>query len=321
MKKTTKILAGSALAITIALGAAAFAACDTSQPTHTTEETPQQMYGFSAATAGMVISGLNEGSAQNTMSAAAANLSVQVTDEQTIATLNNYMELVEGLLAENGFNITSGDNTQAGYEQYSKTMTVTYTAIDGEQLSYTAYYNEKLSYSGRDDDDDDEYIEVYFVQGVMLIDGAVYPMEGTFSKETEGRETEETQLFKVTLNEENGEYITVIRESENENGETETEYVYSIYSLNRLVNRVSFEMESERGETEISMETEDAVSNTRSYFEFEREQENGRDCIKITTGNKEYRVTISEGANGETQYIYHDANGREVGKGHRRNAD
>ena len=325
MKKLTKIFAGTAIAATLIIGTAAFAACGNNGTSagggsdKLTADTPQEAYGISAATAGMVISGMNGGSAADAVGASAAmNGRAQVTDEETIASLNEYMALVEGLLADGGFAITGGANENTEFAQYENVMTVTYTTMDGGKISYTTYYNQTLtgSYTEQDDEpwEDDEVTDVYSVEGVMVIDGAAYPLEGRFVNETEGRESENTHYLRVDIDAAAGNWLTVTQETENEDDESENEYVYTTYSGGRIAERTTFEFESERGETEIVMSIDDRVNGTRSYFEFERETERGREIIKINADGREYIVRTETDENGNSQYVYYSG-GNRIGRG------
>lgn len=330
MKKFTKLFAGIAVFSAAALGAAALAGC--SNRADGTDKisqinTIEEAYGFSAATAGMVISGMN-GSAALTAAAGARTASsknvAQVTDEATIATLNEYMMLVESLLSDGEFEIVSGANDNAEYAQFEYKMTAAYYDLNGNKLQYTTYYNQTLegSYTERDDDwwEEDEITDVYAVEGVMLVDGAAYPMEGRFVNETEGRESESTQRLKVTLDSAANNYLLVTQESENENDEIETEYAYAIYSGGRMTERTTFEYENERDETEIKMTVADRVNNTSDVFEFEKETERGQEIIKITVGGngaaREYIVRVETDADGNSQYVYYSGN-RAIGRGER----
>lgn len=325
MKKITKLFAGIAVFSATVLGAAALAGCagggnginsviDDDKIAQI--NTVQEAYGFSAATAGMVISGMNGGTAGAKAAKNRTSARFQVTDEATIASLNEYMMLVESLLSDGNFEITSGANDNAEYAQYAYRMTAAYYDINGNRMQYETYYNQTLegSYTDRDDDwwEEDEITDVYSVDGVMLIDGAAYPMKGRFVNETEGRESESTQTLKVTLDEAANSYLLVTQESEDEGSESETEYVYALYSGGRMAERTTFEYESERGETEIKMTVADRVNGTSQMFEFEKENEHGREIIKMTVGGngakREYIVRVETDADGNSQYVYYSGN-------------
>ena len=328
MKRTIKLFAGIAAAAIAAAGIAALAGCSNNKvaggaggnPMQT--GTAEEAYGFSAATAGMIISNMGGAAGGATGTAGArtartAEKAAQVTDEATIATLNEYMLLVESLLAQGDFDIVSGINDGAQFAEYQYTMTATYYDINGEKLQYVTYYNQTLtgSYTERDDDwwEDEEVTDVYSVDGVMLVDGTAYEMSGRFVNETEGRESESTQTFRVELDAAAGDYLMVTQESEDEGDESENEYAYSLYRGGRLAERTTFEYESERGETEIKMTLVDRVNGINQMFEFEKETERGQEIIKIKVGGQgggEYIVRIETDASGNSQYVYYSGNDR-----------
>ena len=313
MKKLALAGMATLTALTLSLGVAACS--NGNKDKFDLPETTAQSYSFSAASAGTIISAMNGGSAAQTARALST-----VTDEETIASLNEYMALVEGLLADGGFAITGGANENTEFAQYENVMTVTYTTMDGGKISYTTYYNQTLtgSYTEQDDEpwEDDEVTDVYSVEGVMVIDGAAYPLEGRFVNETEGRESENTHYLRVDIDAAAGNWLTVTQETENEDDESENEYVYTTYSGGRIAERTTFEFESERGETEIVMSIDDRVNGTHSYFEFERETERGREIIKINADGREYIVRTETDENGNSQYVYYSG-GNRIGRGDR----
>ena len=336
MNKLTKILAAVAVASTLTLGAAAIAGCSGNGSNNidkiTEINTPQEAYGFSASTAGMLISGMQGGSAATLASvqgvakhSTMAAGKTQVTDQQTIDTLNEYMMLVEGLLSDGNFNISAVQNGDEAYTQYSLKMTVSYSGLNGEKLEYVTYYNQELigSHTEQDDEpwEDEEVTEIYSIDGIMVIDGVQYPMEGRFVSQTEGRESENTHSLRVTLDEAADKYLSVTQESESEGSENEAEYVYSVYSGRTLEERTTFEYETERGEQEIEMTIYNRAEGTNSRFAFEKETEHGKEYIKIIVGGKGgtqvYTVRAVTDENGNSQYEYYNAGGDRVGRGER----
>ena len=329
MKKLTKILAGIAIASIFTLGAAAVAGCTggTSGGTGGTTDikTAKGAQGFTTATAGMVISGLNGGKAAGVMAKASERLAAEVTDEETITTLNEYMALVEGLISEGNFEIASGANDNQAYPMYELKMTVTYYGLDGEKLEYQTYYNQNHlgTHTEKDDDffdRDEEVTDYYEIEGVMIIDGAEYTAEGMFMSETEGRDTENTHRLKVTIDEAAGNYLVVEQESEAEHDGNGIEYTYTLYNGGKRAESTSFEYESERDETEIELTVKNYADRTEKTFEFEREQERGQEVIKITTEEngreREYIVRVETDENGNSQYVYY-SDGDRVGHGER----
>lgn len=287
--------------------------------------TAESVYGFSAASAGMIISSMNGGSAAQLASAkgfavyaadgtAAAPAgdtaapSADGTADTVPEGLDRYMALVESLLSDGGFSVVSqpSDNLE-----YSEKMTVSYKDLAGNTLQYTMYYNQELIASETDrDDDDDETEETFAIRGVMEIDGTFYAVEGSRENETEGNESESETKFRVTLSD--ASYMLVEQGYETEEGETEQEYSYSVYSGGALAERSTFSYEDEQGETELKMTSyKDGVRET---LYFERETVRGEEVIRLRIGSGEgvqsYIVHITEGEDGKNRYEYEPVTGR-----------
>ena len=60
------------------------------------------------------------------------------------------------------------------------------------------------------------------------------------------------------------------------------------------------------------MTVADRVNGTSQMFEFEKENEHGREIIKMTVGGnvatREYIVRVETDADGNTQYVYYSGN-------------
>ena len=122
--------------------------------------------------------------------------------------------------------------------------------MHGNAIGYTMYYNEVLIPDHDDDDDDDwdEIEEEYYIEGIMIVDGAEYPIRGERSSESEPGESEEETEFIVTLS--STRRMVVEQSVETEDGEHEREYNYVIYEGRNVIERSTFEYEVEYGETE-----------------------------------------------------------------------
>lgn len=295
-------------------------------------DTAEEIYGFSAASAGMLISAMNEdgaaavaaaetsdgtgdapadpalpsdpsaGEAPSDPSAGGETPSDPVADDVT-AELDGYMALVESLLSDGGFNVTTGASDIDGYQVKS---VVSYRDMHGNTLGYTMYYNEVLIPDDDDDDDDDrdEVEEEYRIEGIMIIDGEEYRILGERSYESEPGESENETEFTVYLSQ--TRRMVVEQSVENEDGEHEREFNYIIYEGRNVIERSTFEYESERGETEIEMRHYKDGVNT--VFLFDRETVRGEEVIRIRVGNAQssegYIVHINENADGSTYYTY-----------------
>ena len=111
--------------------------------------------------------------------------------------------------------------------------------------------------------------------------------------------------FTVTLSE--TKRLVVKQETETEEGETETEFVYSTYENGEQTERSTFKYEKEDGETELEFTL--LKDGNMQIFAFE--EENGAIEVKIggKGGAKKYTVRIVEDENG-SHYEYESANGK-----------
>ena len=335
MKKALTVfgLAG-ALALSLGLAACGSGGTGTGGDKLGDLTTAESVYGFSAASAGMLISAMEGGEAQsfaasyrggyeggigegnfgegNFGSAEGAGDTQQGAGTEQgagqadFSELDGYMALIESLLSDGGFGVREGASEREGYEY---TMVVTWRDLAGEKLEYTMHYNRLFTRTDRDDRDDwyeiweDEYEEEYALEGVLVVDGQDYPVRGTRSVEEEGNESESETELRVDLG---GRTMLVEQESESEGREQEQEYVYSVYEGRRLVERSAFSYEQEEGETEIKMLTvKDGVTQA---FYFERERVRGQERVLLRVGSgrdaKTYIVQAHTGADGQTSYTY-----------------
>lgn len=281
----------------------------------------EEVYGFSAATAGMVISGMDDAVAAAANAVTRAKTAVatgkseksanktdggQIDDEQTIATLNGYMELVEGLISGNNFTVEGGKNPQEKYSQYEYVMSVSYTDMLGQQRdSGTIYYNRTHESTERDDDESET---TYSLEGVMVLGGEEYRLSGTHVTESEEGDSENEYEMFVYLDD---GYILVEQSVESEEGENEIEYSYTLFSGGKQISRTTFEYEQENGgETELIMTVKESGKQPE-IFAFENED--GEITIRLggAAGDVVYNVKIIGG-----QYVYFRG-GRETGRGDR----
>ncbi len=310
-----KILITLALAAVLALGAIGFTACDGK---NAESKAAEQAYGFSAATAGAILSAANGGTGAilAQMKGVNTQATTEVTDQETIDELNNYMMLVESLLSDGAFGARTETSDREGY---ASKMTVTYKDILGNTLEYALYYNETLikeNYEYDDDDGDEELEQTYRLEGIMIVDGNEYEVSGRRDVETEGSETENEEEFIVRISETRTMHVE--HKAEQERDEREQEYSYAIYEGNQLVERSQFEYEEENNETEIELEltkVENGVRNTQK-FSFERETERGEEIIRIKVGGKggsdKYIVRVVTDEQGNSQYVYEVVGGGQI---------
>lgn len=312
MKKALTILALS-LALVLAVG---LVACNA--PTgggnvngkFDALNTTESVYGFSAASAGMVISSMN--GAQTACEVATAaddddddevdNAPANGAEDVVIDTaqLDQYMALVESLLSDGNFDIKSQTSDRDGFEEK---MIVSYKDLSGNTLNYIMYYNQVLTDS-ETDDEDGEVEEKFSIDGVMVIDEKDYVVHGERKIETEQGESENETEFVVTLD--NNRTLRVKQSLEIEDDETEQKYSYSLYDGETLVERSTFSYESEQGETELKMSTFKDGKTQVVYFE--KELKGDKEVIEIHIGKgkagKGYIVNVNVDENGNKSYTY-----------------
>ena len=287
----------------------------------------ESVYGFSAASAGMLISAMSDENASVESGEVTPGVesgevtpggeSGEVTPgvesgEVTPGNgqggvpegLDKYMTLVESLLSDGAFSVSEEASDR---EDYAYKLSFKYDDMQGNTFSYVLYYNETLipddDYDD-DYDDDDETEEEYVIDGIMIIDGEEYPVHGEKQSESEGRENETETELRVTLGQ--GRFLIVEQSSEQDGDETEREFSYSIYENGKLCERSTFKYEQERDETELKLTS---YRNGQKYeFGFERQAEHGRETIRLVTGDgngrREYRVRPMTDAEGNVYYEY-----------------
>lgn len=279
--------------------------------------TAEEVYGFSAASAGMMIA---EATTAESYAAgikavtARSTLSGQVNDSQTIELINGYMQLVESLISGGNFTVEGGANQSADHTQYEYVMRVSYTDILGENRDGgMIYYNRTLR---QEETEDDEQESTYTLEGVMMLDGNEYPLYGTHKSETEDDESEDEYTMRITLGADS--YMLVEQTHEREEDEIETEYIYSLYEGRKVVSRTTFCYEREEDETELVMTVD--KSGRQQAFAFGNED--GRITIRVGGANESvtYTVKVENG-----QYVYFRGNSEvdreDRGYGHGRHDD
>lgn len=269
-------------------------------------DTTEEIYAFSAASAGMLISAMNGGAAEALASSDAAAVDTAI-DGETKATLDEYMTLVESLLGDGVFQSAAQESDRPEYEVKN---IVSYKNADGNTLSYVMYYNEYLLPDDDDDRDDrydNETEEEYYIEGIMIIDGAEYAIRGEKSSESEDGEFEHETEFIVMLDKAANRYMTVEQSFETEYGEEEQEYSYSVYENRRLVERSVVEYEQEGNETEIKLSYTADGRTEKFYFDKEVLRD-GREITRVRIGSRQkpqcYIVTAVTDADGNVSYEY-----------------
>ena len=223
---------------------------------------------------------------------------------------NEYFTALDSFLGEDVISTSTEANTDSRYP-YDTKMTINGKDFNGETVTYVMYYTETLAHYDSDDDE----IE-YRLEGVMVIDGSDYYLEGERSEENEKDESEtELKIRAYADKTDKSAYIQMEQEYSVEKGETETEYVYSVYSDGKLLEQtaVEFEQESKNGKTETEYELEFRSGTSKGKYVVKREVVNSKTEIRVKyviDGNSgEFRIREITDDNGNKHYEYNYRDG------------
>lgn len=268
-------------------------------------------YAYGAASVGSILSSAASGAAQTAAEAGSAAESraesAAGSDAEQVETLNKYLSIVESLLSDGGITETA----VAPAEGYAFGMNVVSTDLLGGTSSYTLYYNKQFLGASTDDDEREEN---YAIDGVLVVDGAEYPVKGKYQTETESDEQGGELFFRAYTSDDRRSSIEVRQEYETEEegreSETEVEYVYTVRRDGETVERMTVEYEEENGELELMMTIERGSARETLYFEDETE---GGERVIAVHGNLDgtpvsFRIYVREG---EYHYVFGD--GSEAG--------
>ena len=315
------------LCLTMAMSMA-LAACGDPESKANVLSSPNDVYGMGAVSSVKLLGSNMSASAVKTFSVVRATTqtracgvelasstidnSEQEVKEQT-ERFNEYFTALDSFLGNDVVSTITEANTDSNYE-YETKMTINGKDFNGETVTYTMYYTETLDKV--DSNDEEEEIESkYQLVGVMVIDGADYYLEGERSKETEKDESEtELKIRAYADKTDKTSYIQMEQEYSVEDGETETEYVYSIYANGKLIEQtaVEFETENKNNKLETEYELEFRSGTSKGKYVVEREVKDNKISIKVKynidgktgvfhireitdgNGNKRYEYTFSD---------------------------
>ena len=321
------------LCLTMALSMA-LAACGGPKSTANVLSSPNDVYGMGAVSSVRLLGNNMSSSAVKTFSAVSATTQMRACGvELTSSTIDNseqevkeqakrfneYFTALDSFLGDDIISTTTEANTDSNYE-YETKMTIKGKDFDGETVTYTMYYTETLvkadSADDEDADDVDEETEnEYHLVGVMVIDGTDYYLEGERSEETKKDESEtELKIRAYADKTDKTSYIQMEQEYSVEDGETETEYVYSIYANGKLIEQtaVEFETENKNNKLETEYELEFRSGTTKGKYVVEREVKDNKVSIKVKynidgkTGVFHIREITDENGNKQYEYSYND---------------
>lgn len=307
------------LCLTMA-SAAALAACGSPDKGKTNAlSSPNDVYGMGAVSSVRLLGSTLPASVVKAFSAVSENAAAttESTVKEQAEKFNEYFTALDSFLGDDVVSTSTETNTDEKYE-YDTKMTINGKNFDGETVTYVMYYTETLVKTEVDRDDRDEETESeYSLVGVMVIDGNDYYLEGGRTEESEKDESETELKIRAYADKGNKtSYVQMEQEYSVENGETETEYVYSIYADGRLIEQtaVEFEKENKNGKTETEYELEFRSGKSKGRYTVEREVVENKTEIKVKyvidgksgsfrireitdpSGGKKYEYTFGDGS-------------------------
>lgn len=317
-----KIILTLVMVVALAFG---ITACDTSSKNSGTVfdgiKTSEDFYAYSAASVGSLISSMNDGTSATSQRSLSmgiqsrdfrdddnddddwnggnhgenSGLTGELTEEQ-LATVNEYMALVESLLNDDSVSYKEEASDREGYD--TKT-TVSFKDMYGGVISYQMYYKEELVHT---ETDEDETENKYRLTGILIVGDSEYEVMGIKETEEERFDSETQIEFVAYMNAEKTSWLKVEQETETD----EQEFVYSLYENGKRTERTTFEYEQERNETELKMTVE--KNGQKDILKFEEEMEGNTRVMKVMASmngeNVNFKVFVTTNEQGETVYRY-----------------
>lgn len=271
-------------------------------------------YAYGAASVGTLLSSVHaqqtavSDPAAEAMAAKPRTAQFRTADAQKIPvgldTVNRYMKLVESLLSEG----TIASSAIAGDRDYEFGITVRYTDLIGNGVSYRMYYNKRFTQS---EEKDGEREEVYDIDGILLVGENEYPVEGSGETETEDGERESELRFKAYTNADKTDYIEVRQETETDLEETEQTYVYSAYRDGELLEETRVEYQSENGELELELSI--TAGDETDRLTFKNDTKDGSGALRVNGRLDGQSVSFSVRIRrGEYHYVFDDGSSSDL---------
>ena len=223
-----------------------------------------------------------------------------VTDDD-INGIKNNLSMFDNIVSS-GLKQTVSPNTSQDplYADYTFVMETSFPSLQGMD-TYKMYYSEKNAKT--EEEIDDEEYEAEFsttIEGVIVVNGVNYPIQGKREFEVEGNEKESSIEFKTYLD--NNNYIVYEQSVEN----NEVEYEYAIYKNGQIVQETEFEIEKTKKGYEIDFELLDLSSHQPINTQYEIKMSNNQMLITIKKNSVTERIYAEKL---ETGYRFTYANG------------
>ncbi len=274
--------------------------------------TANDVYGLGAvSTVRLLDSRASDGaSAAKAAAVFAAGAEVSAADDgvkEQAEKFNEYFTALDCFLGENVVSTVAEDNADPSYP-YETKLTINGKDVGGNDKAYVMYYTETLVKS---EDDGDETKSQYTLEGVMIVNGVSHLLAGEREYETEDDEVENELKIRAYANYgDKTSYVEMKQENSAEEGETETEYVYSVYENGTLVEQTAVKFETERkgDKQETEYELEFRQGEAKGKYKVKREVKDGVAQMKVSydlDGNSgKFTVYIAVGD--KYEYVFSD---------------
>jgi hypothetical protein len=189
--------------------------------------------------------------------------------------------------------------------EYEYFYTLTTTDILGDEKVYSFYYNSVVREEKEYDDGIVEIEREERLNGIIILDGIEYKMNG--NKSTEDDEEEVT--FKIMIDESN--YVVIEQEMES----NEKEFEYKTYKNGRKVYESSVSYEAKfNGKVELEFELEENGNQLEYKYEFFKENGISYVLVKIENNNTYNRILIqiNSDENGNESYEFIDNKAKNI---------
>lgn len=289
---------------TLCLSVVSFTACDTSPKEVNPLNSTSGLVAFSSASSAIILDDMtqNEQSTAQKESSQNADLSDSELEE-----IKAQLAVIENFIGDNASSVNDQAVAEDDkyYGTYARRMTVKTKDMHGTDYEFDIYYNEVLSSSNEEKDDDDKFdIEKksnFKLEGIVISGENEYAMTGTkkTETETEGFEEETETSYKMKIAKSESEYVLFEQQYEQDGKESETSFEYKIYQNGQLVKKFELEYENENGKDEVEMTSIENGELLKVCYET-KINKNGKEVInaKVIRNGETVFVTITPEGDG-----------------------
>lgn len=295
---------------TLCLSVVSFTACDTSPKEVNPLNSTSGLVAFSSASSAIILDDMSQDNNADSQTPQQGNdgqndqgqssSGQEVTDTE-LEEIKAQLAVIENFIGQNTPSVSDAEVAEDDkyYGTYARRMTVKTKDMHGTDYEFDIYYNEVLSSSHEEKDDDDKFdIEKksnFKLEGIVISGENEYAMTGTkkTETETEGFEEKTETSYKMKIAKNESEYVLFEQQYEQDGKESETSFEYKIYQDGQLVKKFELEYENENGKDEVEMTSIENGELLKVSYET-RINKNGKEVIeaKIIRNGETVFVTI-----------------------------